>query len=38
LNIIEATADPKVFAAFFKDARTWSAWRAFLKVIIQRTV
>ena len=33
MNIIQAMADPKLFAPWFKDATTWAAWRAFLAVL-----
>ena len=33
MNLLEAMADPNLFAAWFKDAATWSSWRTFLKAL-----
>jgi hypothetical protein len=33
MNIIQAMADKKLFAPWFKDPATWAAWRAFLAVL-----
>ena len=33
LSILDAMADPNLFGLHFKDAKTWSAWRAFLAVL-----
>jgi hypothetical protein len=33
MNIIDATSDPKLWAPWFKDRATWSAWFAFLKAL-----
>ena len=33
MNIIQAMADPKLFAPWFKEPATWAAWRAFLAVL-----
>jgi hypothetical protein len=33
ITIIDAISDPDIFGAWFKDARTWAAWFAFLKVM-----
>lgn len=30
MNLLQATTDPKLFAPWFKDEATWTAWRAFL--------
>ena len=30
MNILQAIADPNLFAAWFKDLATWAAWRVFL--------
>ena len=32
MNILQAIADPKVFAAYFRDS-SWDAWRAFLAAL-----
>ena len=31
VNIIDAVNDPNLFAPWFKDTKTWSAWVSFLK-------
>ena len=33
MNILDAIADPKVFAPLFRDQSTWAAWRAFLAAL-----
>lgn len=33
MNILEAIADPKLFASWFKDHETWAAWRVFLAAL-----
>ncbi|MBT4905930.1 MAG: hypothetical protein HON62_03545 [Rhodospirillaceae bacterium] len=33
MNIIEAIDDPNLFAPWFKDRKTWSAWRVFLSAL-----
>jgi hypothetical protein len=33
LNILQATADPKLFGRWFKNRDTWSAWFAFLAAL-----
>jgi hypothetical protein len=33
VNILQATRDPNLFAPWFKDAKTWSAWTAFLAAL-----
>jgi hypothetical protein len=33
LNILEATADPQLFARWFKNRETWQAWFAFLAAL-----
>jgi hypothetical protein len=33
LNIIEAAADPNLFAPWFRDRATWRAWFAFLRAL-----
>jgi hypothetical protein len=33
MNIIQAMADKKLFAPWFKDPASWGAWRAFLAVL-----
>lgn len=33
MNILEAIDDPNLFAPWFKDAKTWTAWRAFLTAL-----
>jgi hypothetical protein len=33
MNIIEATADPNLFAAWFRDRETWQAWLVFLRAL-----
>ena len=33
MNIIQAITDPNLFAPWFKDARTWRAWRVVLKAL-----
>lgn len=33
MNILEACADPKLFAPFFKSPATWASWRAFLAAL-----
>src|SRR5262249_8992512 len=33
MNILEAIDDPNLFAPWFRDSSTWSAWRAFLAAL-----
>lgn len=33
MNILQAIADPNLFAAWFKDHETWAAWRVFLAAL-----
>jgi hypothetical protein len=33
MNILQALADPNLFAAWFKDHETWAAWRVFLAAL-----
>jgi hypothetical protein len=33
MNILDAVADPKLFAPWFRDAGTWRAWHAFLAAL-----
>ena len=33
MNILQAIADPNLFAAWFKDLTTWAAWRTFLAAL-----
>jgi hypothetical protein len=33
MNILEAIADPHLFAPWFRDPATWTAWRAFLAAL-----
>jgi hypothetical protein len=33
INILEATADPQLFARWFKDRSTWQSWFAFLAAL-----
>jgi hypothetical protein len=33
VNIIEATADPNLFARWFRDRETWQAWFVFLRAL-----
>jgi hypothetical protein len=33
MNIIEAAADPHLFARWFRDRETWQAWFVFLRAL-----
>src|SRR5262249_11012037 len=33
MNILEAIDDPNLFAPWFRDSSTWTAWRAFLAAL-----
>ena len=33
MNILQAIADPNLFAGWFKDRETWAAWRTFLAAL-----
>ena len=33
VSILDARGDPNLFAPWFRDAETWSAWRAFLAAL-----
>jgi hypothetical protein len=34
MNILDAIHDPNLFAPWFKDRDTWSAWRVFLGALL----
>jgi hypothetical protein len=33
LNIVTAMSDPNVFAAHFRDTKSWTAWKSFLAAL-----